>query len=364
MADHAHQHRERDIVDRADAEPGHHQVLEHEHPGAHFRDAGEISRTCRRRRGPHAHDRGVVLRSPKPFGSAHDRRPFLFGHGDDGIDRPAVVRRAGVGHHAAAAGAGRQCGGHLEQVAGLRLHACAVAVRVNFDEHRDLAAPPGAEGRQLARRLDAVEDHHQVAAARPQVGNVRQFSGFDADRVQDVGDAVGEELLGLLQCGYGDRTVRRGHQPPRDVDALGGLHVGTEADTEVRNMPPHPVDIPGHPVFVDHERRRGEVVELHSGHATTASGSRLAASAVESELTLSIDTDDCQSGASQRDRRLTLRDRRQPGPRGRRGPSRRRGAGMPETGAQAPGSARGDEVGPRACRRQAAGPGLAPENRS
>ena len=55
MADHSCQHRESYVPDIADADPCHHQIEEHENPGTHLGDAGEVAGKMRGRSGSHTH---------------------------------------------------------------------------------------------------------------------------------------------------------------------------------------------------------------------------------------------------------------------------------------------------------------------
>ncbi|GCC46340.1 hypothetical protein chiPu_0030573, partial [Chiloscyllium punctatum] len=71
MADHRREHRQCDVVDRADPDPGHHQVEHHEHAGAHLGDALEPAREMgRRRRADADHGAGQSGRAQR-FGAAY-----------------------------------------------------------------------------------------------------------------------------------------------------------------------------------------------------------------------------------------------------------------------------------------------------
>ena len=161
MPDHRGEHRERDVVLPADVDARHHQVEEHEHAGAHLGDAVELVRASGGRRRADAHHGRGKARAPQRFGRPDRARALLFGDRFDFRDARAAVgsarMRENARRHGAAAGDGASDGGKPRGV--VRLHAGAVAVGVDFDQHRE-------SRRCRCARLDAVDEQRELRAAR------------------------------------------------------------------------------------------------------------------------------------------------------------------------------------------------------
>ncbi len=112
-----------------------------------------------------------------------------------------------MGHHTPKLGArgGVQDPADLDNsVQVVRRDARAPAVRVDLDQHRE-RRPEGLRlpGRDLGH-LGAVEDEGELGSAPLQRRGVRQLRRHDADRVEDVGEAVIEEIFGFPERRDGD----------------------------------------------------------------------------------------------------------------------------------------------------------------
>ena len=91
MSDHRGQHRCRDIVGLAYAQPRHHQIEEHVDAGAHLGHALQAAGEMGGGRGPHADDRTRQAGGADGVGAAHRRPPLLLGHVGDGLDAAAAI---------------------------------------------------------------------------------------------------------------------------------------------------------------------------------------------------------------------------------------------------------------------------------
>ena len=96
------QHRHRDVVDLADADAGHDQIEEDEHPGPHLGDPSSASRHERRRRADADHRAGVTGRAQDPAAPT-TARPLPLGRSRQGRRRRArhSSRRHGSARRAA-----------------------------------------------------------------------------------------------------------------------------------------------------------------------------------------------------------------------------------------------------------------------
>jgi hypothetical protein len=168
-----------------------------------------------------------------------------------------------VRHHAAQAHAAFvQRARHLEQRVFFGPDAGAMAVGVDLDQHLEHLAVRAAEGGDGPCRLGAVRDDGQRAAAPAQFHRVRQPVRRHADGVEDVGEAVRKELLGLLQRGHGDALRARVALCIGHVDALGGLHVRAKAHAERVHALLHALDVALHARALD---ERGGGVQCVQG---------------------------------------------------------------------------------------------------
>ena len=141
-----------------------------------------------------------------------------------------------------------------QQLIGVRgLHAGAVAVAIDFDECGDGIASGLGTRRDRARGLDAVNHHRQVDAPLAQGQNAVEFRRRYADCIQQIGDARGRELLGLLQRGDRGRALRGRHETTRDLDGLGGFQMGTQPDAVAGHQGVEPADVSRHARFVQQQ---------------------------------------------------------------------------------------------------------------
>ncbi|MNT09299.1 hypothetical protein D3C72_1440770 [compost metagenome] len=267
MADHGRQYRGRDVVHATYAQPRHHQIKEHIHSGADFRHALEAARKMGGRGRAHADHRTRQARFANGLRAAHGGPALLLGHVGDRLDAAASIRLAGVRHDAPQAGAVFvQHPGDRQQVAGVaRLHAGAMAVAIDLDQGRDGIAGRLGPCRHRPRRLDAVDHHRQVNAARAQRQHAFQFGGRNAHRVKQVGDARGRELLRFLQGRHRGGTLGRRHEPARHVDGLGGLQVGTQLHPVSGHQRVQAVDIARHARLVQQQAGRFQGVQRGRG---------------------------------------------------------------------------------------------------
>jgi len=138
------------------------------------------------------------------------------------------------------------------------LHAGTVAVAVDLDQCRETQAQRLPLGRHRPRGVHVVEQDLHVRATAAQIGHVVELAGRDAHGVEDVGEAVGEELLSLFERGNGDRTRPIFQRHAHDFDALGRLDVRPQRDAESGEFAAHPCEIALHLRPVEDQRRRFE----------------------------------------------------------------------------------------------------------
>ena len=116
--------------------PGHHEIEEYEHAGAHFGHAVEIGRESGCRGRAHADDRAGETRRPQSLRRAYDGRTLLLGHRADVVGAPAVVGSAGMRHHAAEPRAALASKLPISmQLSRVGFHAGAMAVAVDLDQY-------------------------------------------------------------------------------------------------------------------------------------------------------------------------------------------------------------------------------------
>jgi hypothetical protein len=180
----------------------------------------------------------------------------------------AIARKAsGERHHAAQLGPLRaiEAAADLHQARVARRDSGTAAVGVDLDQHREGRAQRGRPLRRKVRRLDAVEDDRHVRAAPPQVRDVRQLPRRNSDRVENVGEAVGEEMLRLPQRRDGDPARLRLDGKAHRVDRLGRLDVRPQRHAEAGKALAHSCDVAGEARPVEDQGRRFEVNDMHGG---------------------------------------------------------------------------------------------------
>ena len=89
-----------------------------------------------------------------------------------------------------------------------------------------------------AGRVRIVGDHDDVRAGGVQLGHLVQLLRRDADRIEDVADAVRGEIFRLGEGGDGDAARLARQRQARHVDRLGGLHVRPQRHAMARRRRP------------------------------------------------------------------------------------------------------------------------------
>ncbi len=85
----------------------------------------------------------------------------------------------------------------LDQQPVSRLDSGAVAIAVDLDQRVDLHVFDIAEVANRAGGFDCVEDDAKIAAGADQIADLRQLNWRDSDSVENVSDAVSEEVSRL-----------------------------------------------------------------------------------------------------------------------------------------------------------------------
>ena len=111
--------------------------------------------------------------------------------------------------------------------------------------------------------VGVVGHHGDVGAGGVQLGDLVQLPRRDADRVQDVGHAVGSEVLRFRQGADGDGGEPAGRRHAGDVDAFCRLHVRAQRYAQRRRVGRHAVQVPREHPAVEHQARGMEVSEAH-----------------------------------------------------------------------------------------------------
>ena len=262
VADHRRQHRQRDVVDLADTDPGHHEIEEHEHAGPDFGDAAEVGGVVRGRCGADADHRAGQPRLAQEGGGIDHAAALDLGTSTQGLGPTGRITGAGVRDHAAQFGAVLECVADVQQQLPVRRqHPGAVTVAVDLDQRRDARAGL-ARGLGHGLRLHhGVQHHAHVGAPGAQRQHLRQFRWRYADGVDDVAHAGRRELLGFEKRRNGRRTRRRRHDAPRDVHGLGRLEVGAQRDAQAVQPGFEACDVALHPLSVEDEARRRQFRE-------------------------------------------------------------------------------------------------------
>ena len=253
------EHRQRDVVHGADAEPRHHEVLEDEHAGPDFGDAGQVAGEGGGRRGTDADDRRRQTRSAQPT----RQRSTTAARSCSAIAVMASVERQSyeppacvITPRSAAPPVSARPTATRSAPPGFT--PAAVVVRVDLDERRDAASSRAAVGARPprpprrcrgspSRRSRARGDPPRAGASRERCRRRRGCRSTPCAKNCSASFSV-ETVIGPLG---------RRHHPPRDLDALAGLHVRAEADAKPGHAGAHPLDVPVHAAFVEHERGRG-----------------------------------------------------------------------------------------------------------
>src|SRR5262245_24001408 len=89
----------------------------------------------------------------------------------------------------------------------------------------------------------------------------------DAHGIDDVPDAMSEEILSFLECRDCDAARRVAQRAAHDVDRLRSLHVGTQHATESANVRAHALEVTIELAAIEHERGRFEFGQLHGALA-------------------------------------------------------------------------------------------------
>ena len=149
-----------------------------------------------------------------------------------------------------------------DETAGIAgLNARAVAIAVDLDQHRKPVAGGARRGGDGLRAVEVVEEDRQIGAAAAQIEHMIELVGRDADGVQDVLEAVADEILGFLEGRYRDRPrAALGHDAGH-LDALGRLEVRAQMHAEARQTAAQTHDIGLHAVSVEQEAGCLQAVE-------------------------------------------------------------------------------------------------------
>jgi hypothetical protein len=102
-----------------------------------------------------------------------------------------------------------------------------------------------------------------AGAGGVELGDLRQLLRRDADRVEDVGDAVGGEILGFGEGRDGDAAGLSGQRQARHLDRLRGLHVRAQRHALGGQRLGHAGDVAQQDRPVEHEAGRRQVGEVH-----------------------------------------------------------------------------------------------------
>ena len=262
MPDDARQHREGDVVERADADAGYDEVEEDEHAGADLGDAIQFTREMGGRGRADTDDGAGQAGGAHVASGGHGGRPLPFREGGQRLRPVRVVAFPGVGEHAAQSRATvpqDATDGGDGSIIGLQ--AAAMPVRVDLDQRRDRVAGGARGGDDGLRLLHRVEQHREVGAGRAQFDHPGQLRRRDADGVGDVAHAGGGEDLRLPERRHGRRPDAVAQHAPGDVDRFDGLEVGPERDTQGRHPGAEAGDVARHARLVQQEGRRPHLVQ-------------------------------------------------------------------------------------------------------
>jgi hypothetical protein len=96
---------------------------------------------------------------------------------------------------------------------------------------------------------------------------VSELRRRNAHGIDDVPDAMSEEILGFLESRDGDAARRVAQRPAHDIDRLRSLHVGTQHATEPADVRAHALEVAIQLAAIEHERGRFEFGQLHEALA-------------------------------------------------------------------------------------------------
>jgi hypothetical protein len=183
----------------------------------------------------------------------------------------AGVGMAGMGQDAGAGTA--EAPGDVEQGGAVGGDAATALATIDLDQRarrRGVGGDGGGDG-------GVIGDDHDVGAAGVQLRHRIELLWRDADRVQDVAEAVAGEVLGFGEGGDGDAArarERRVQGQAGDVHRLGRLHVRPERDPVAGDGAGHGVEVALQDSAVEDQAGRGEVGELHGDSGVSSARSR------------------------------------------------------------------------------------------
>ena len=136
-----------------------------------------------------------------------------------------------------------------------------VLVGIDLDQHGQRIVPLDAFCRHQFRDFQIVENDRQIGAAASQVEHVIELVRGDAHRIEQIRDAVTEEVLSLPQRRDCYRPLCAVHHQPGDVNTLRGLEMRTKPDPKRLQMPLQPRDVRDETRFFQDQTRRLQIVE-------------------------------------------------------------------------------------------------------
>jgi hypothetical protein len=101
--------------------------------------------------------------------------------------------------------------------------------------------------------IGIVGQHYDRGTALVQLGDLIELLRRDADRIQDVGDAVRGEIFGFRQGGDGDAAGLADQRQAGHVDRLRGLHVRAQRHAVPGQRPGHGGEILQQDAAVEHQ---------------------------------------------------------------------------------------------------------------
>src|SRR5678815_1313641 len=101
-------------------------------------------------------------------------------------------------------------------------------IDIELDEHWHLQIRRARSLRKSPDCIDTIGNYLETCCASQQRKHVRKFRRRYADCINDVADAMSEEVLGLLERRDGDAALRVAQRTTHDIDRLRRLHVRTQ----------------------------------------------------------------------------------------------------------------------------------------
>ncbi len=203
------QHARGDVFDAAHAQPRHDEVLEDEDARAHFGHAVQVSGECRGRcrsdthdRQRHGHRRAACLPRRPPRGvPVPPSRRFPRWSGSCRTRPHASSRRAPPCRR-------REARGRSRAASGRPASRPSDGRRSRFRSARRRRTPSALPfSATIFAAATLSRTMPMSTPPRHQSRDVVELARRDADRVEDVGDAVAGEVIGLLERRYGDRPA-------------------------------------------------------------------------------------------------------------------------------------------------------------